>query len=1065
MDLLSPQTLEAHDATLKCYDPSTPGDTHRHLVSPSPLSTRSTRSSASQLSGIPPSNVCFAAIVRCPWLICTFSILFTGSLLPLSLHISGFPDTSNPLLGLEARRLDASYSGDITFALQKYVSRGVLDPTPGGNITTKRNITTHPPPPVVNTTSNSTNNSTETTTVAPTTTTESTTSTMSPEERRREAIRKFALKKILCSPEKDSTVLWFKSDKEDLFTQDGMRQVCHVGQTLRSRGKYREFCQSNGCCDVVTISSVIHQVMGNHSGFTNAGCDIDAAILEVFKKNMTTCFNYADVIRKRAGNEWMMPDYYAQDNLRQRDRCLKHAALWHLLFDYLLPISWKPDTPLHETMAVLSVGGSKSDAYDVYSNHVEPLLLQPLNGTLRIAGVSLYNNNGKYNIAEALLFDNLKYAGAAFAVIFLITWLHTGSFFISASSFVAIIVSLCATIFIYQLTVPFFPYLNMVCVFVLVGIGADDVFVYVDMWKQSYALLPPATPLANRVAWTTKRAARAMGVTTVTTAGAFLANISSSVTAIRVFGIFSGMAILSNYLLLIIVLPCLVVITTEGWIASLGAWTEKCWRLCLKKKTPPLFGKQRAIDHFFEHKVGEFAYRFRILLAVFFLLLGCATFPIALMLSASETQNIPLLNNHPIEDWIEEGRNHFNISAAGSPLSFRITFGVDKHDNGDLFTPYDRNISTTNYDAALSVPKFTPLDVTARESQLYLVDLCENVTQQEWYRPVGNFHIKCWPIGFRSWVSSIHVGPCRTFPVQPEDFTACVDTWIRQLRVSSHVPFLIRRRSDEKVVGAMLYIPTTIQRRIAYKNKTEAIALINSWADSVFERAPSALRGAWWSTYDFGAYSLATGLGEGVIMSAGIAVAVAFAVLLVATCSLRGTFFASLTMLLIVSFVGAVMVLLGWHLDIVESIILSLAVGVSVDFVCHLTHAYINAPSYKAYLDKILKGTEDPMHSNGGIICQREFRVRSAAGLLGTSVSVAALTTFLAGCAMLGSDVILYRRFGVYLATSMAISWAFAFFFFLPIMGIFGPTSRKNPLAALRGVFAPKKKKVKQFLE
>ena len=36
------------------------------------------------------------------------------------------------------------------------------------------------------------------------------------------------------------------------------------------------------------------------------------------------------------------------------------------------------------------------------------------------------------------------------------------------------------------LRLPFFPFLNLVAVFIVIGIGADDVFVLVDQWKQAF---------------------------------------------------------------------------------------------------------------------------------------------------------------------------------------------------------------------------------------------------------------------------------------------------------------------------------------------------------------------------------------------------------------------------------------------------------------------------------------------------------------------------------------------------------------------------------------------------
>ena len=89
------------------------------------------------------------------------------------------------------------------------------------------------------------------------------------------------------------------------------------------------------------------------------------------------------------------------------------------------------------------------------------------------------------------------------------------------------------------------------------GIGADDAFVYYDIWRQTLA----ANPCANIMQLTLKTlryAALSMLVTSLTTASAFFAGVSSSITAIRLFGLFAGTSILTNYLLMMTYFPAVV---------------------------------------------------------------------------------------------------------------------------------------------------------------------------------------------------------------------------------------------------------------------------------------------------------------------------------------------------------------------------------------------------------------------------------------------------------------------------------------------------------------------------
>jgi hypothetical protein len=75
---------------------------------------------------------------------------------------------------------------------------------------------------------------------------------------------------------------------------------------------------------------------------------------------------------------------------------------------------------------------------------------------------------------------------------------------------------------------PYVTYLNYNALFIILGIGADDIFVLVDAYKQA-SLQPPhiSGSLETRFAWAYNRAASAMLSTSLTTCAAFAACASS----------------------------------------------------------------------------------------------------------------------------------------------------------------------------------------------------------------------------------------------------------------------------------------------------------------------------------------------------------------------------------------------------------------------------------------------------------------------------------------------------------------------------------------------------------
>merc|ERR1712151_729894 len=86
----------------------------------------------------------------------------------------------------------------------------------------------------------------------------------------------------------------------------------------------------------------------------------------------------------------------------------------------------------------------------------------------------------------------------------------------------------------------FFGTFHIMAIFLIVGIGVDDMFVFLDHFDAALSVdTRYEENLWARLSWTWKHAAAAMGVTSATTAMSFVMNASSSFEGIRAFGIFA----------------------------------------------------------------------------------------------------------------------------------------------------------------------------------------------------------------------------------------------------------------------------------------------------------------------------------------------------------------------------------------------------------------------------------------------------------------------------------------------------------------------------------------------
>jgi len=98
---------------------------------------------------------------------------------------------------------------------------------------------------------------------------------------------------------------------------------------------------------------------------------------------------------------------------------------------------------------------------------------------------------------------------------------------------------------------------NFLGLYLIVGFGADILFVYTDFWNESAGKRPD---LAQRMAWTYSRAIRSSVTTTGTTALAFLGNLASVIRALRQFGFFMGMCVVIAWVLITTIYAPLMVV-------------------------------------------------------------------------------------------------------------------------------------------------------------------------------------------------------------------------------------------------------------------------------------------------------------------------------------------------------------------------------------------------------------------------------------------------------------------------------------------------------------------------
>ena len=188
----------------------------------------------------------------------------------------------------------------------------------------------------------------------------------------------------------------------------------------------------------------------------------------------------------------------------------------------------------------------------------------------------VYTNRALSNdaIVKQVVLD-MMLAVASFVFIFIFMWLQTGSLWITAFGIFCVVSSFNIANLIYRILFDYryFGIFHVLSIFIVLGIGADDVFVFMDTWKQSENTLHQT--LAKRLSKVYKRAAKATLITSFTTMMAFLSNVTSPLLAISSFGLFSAILIIVNYLSFILFFPTVIIMHHRDRNGKCF-----CWPMC-----------------------------------------------------------------------------------------------------------------------------------------------------------------------------------------------------------------------------------------------------------------------------------------------------------------------------------------------------------------------------------------------------------------------------------------------------------------------------------------------------
>ena len=677
-----------------------------------------------------------------------------------------------------------------------------------------------------------------------------------------------------------------------------------------------------------------------------------------------------------------------------------------------------------------------------YQDHVEGKTMD--NGIVRLVTVGFSDHYSvKNEMFNAYLIGDLKYFGLAVFLIALFSLMYLRSFVLVIGTFTNVLLSFGFAYFLYYYVcqMVFFPFINLVASLLLIAIGADDVFVFHDAWLQVKADHPTCSA-DQRMSKTFSHAIVSISVTSFTTAAAFLANAVSNITAIQCFGIFAALAIVANLAMMVTIMPAIVLASDACSARVTCPWSASTFGAFYRIPNAAYSWVTARVRSFFHTAIPAVLRRVWWLCIAVGLVLGVSALLIDFYkpaLKPPTTKEVQLFNKDNIlEKWDLDFKHRFpvEIEAANKPrnISVVILFGFKATDPGNRLNPDDKTKALSRDGA---------FDMKRSETQEWLRKMC-NATTESAFADSRFSGLPCL-VSTNDVTTLLIESECEIVKTpgvpkenttfedlccvnnrDPKNLYYCLETSVGYRPVdstedsirgkSTGSPVYDNIPASSSVIGYRLHVQTNLSFSGSYEDMRVNYGVLSSFMKTQLESAPEGLRSGFLADNDFAFYDLQQSLATGTFKSVGLSIAVSFVVLLLTVRNVLVACYAILTITMSIACTVASIVLMGWKLNIVESLTITLAVGMSIDFTIHYGVGY--------------QLTTDAVSA---------ARTRESARRVGPAVAAAAWTTFSAGVAVLNCSVEAYRKLGVFLALVMVVSWVYAAFFFLSLCHVVGP--------------------------
>ncbi|KAL5014768.1 hypothetical protein ScPMuIL_009038 [Solemya velum] len=329
-----------------------------------------------------------------------------------------------------------------------------------------------------------------------------------------------------------------KGGDANIFTKERIRSIHEIEQKIRQHKHYPNFCyrdlsiigkdpavdSCNGCAPLNSLLTYFYPSQDSSGQLHYDG----------FGSNMANIDSAVNMAMTHSGF------YYYVDEKANKSNHRSSLLRTEVLFGF--PLKGYKD-----------IGASRSQQTELFKDFVITYI--DLFSKLSTSQIEvLYGGKEIFDYeVDTTFWNDIKLAAFVLGAVVVFMLVLSFSVWLMFWGTLSIILSFPLALFFYRVVfgIQTLGILNGAAAFVIIGIGVDDVFVFINIFRQSKHLKSSIA----KVIHTVKTAGKATFFTSFTTAAAFAANMASSIPAIHQFGLFMSLIVSSCWITVMLIMP------------------------------------------------------------------------------------------------------------------------------------------------------------------------------------------------------------------------------------------------------------------------------------------------------------------------------------------------------------------------------------------------------------------------------------------------------------------------------------------------------------------------------